>query len=201
MDRYWTFRDRRFVAIIGTREPPDGIVPILEDVGECLCDHGVAVSSGDADGCDKAGVRGAMRSSNWPFVGARVFLSKQVVTYPNGFVRRADNFIYYDASQFPNYEEAKAIAFKARGSFHGLYENGIALHSRNPYQVLLDDLKSPVASVIFYARPVGKKGNVDGGTNTAIRIALDHNIPTINLATDEGMDKILKYLQRKGRRP
>jgi hypothetical protein len=80
-----------------------------------------------------------------------------------------------------------------------LYEKGIKLHSRNPYQILLDNLKTPVASVIFYAQPVGKKGNVKGGTNTAIRIALDHKIPTVNLATDEGMEKIHNYLKRKGK--
>jgi hypothetical protein len=200
MSRYWDYRGRRFVAIIGSREAPVDVISLLEATGQCLCDLGIAVSSGDADGCDKAGVRGAMRSSSWPLVGARVFLPSHKVTYPNGFTRYADNYIYYDASQFPNIEEARAMAFRARGSFHGLYEKGIALHSRNSYQILLDDLKTPVASVVFYAQPVGKKGLVSGGTNTAVQIARLHNIPLINLATDEGMVKIQKFLERKGKR-
>jgi hypothetical protein len=200
MGRYWDYRGRRFVTIIGSREAPDEAIRLLEDTGECLCDNGIAVVSGDAMGCDKAGVRGAMRSSSWPLVGARVFLPWDGVEYKDGTVRWADNYIYYDASQFHNIDEARELAFKARGSFHGLYDKGIALQSRNPYQILLDDLRTPTASVVFYAKPVGKKSRVCGGTNTAIQIAIAHGIPTVNLATDEGMDKILKFLARKGKR-
>lgn len=200
MRGFWDYRGRRFVAIIGSRATPADAIRVLEDTGECLCGLGVAVSSGDAEGADRAGVRGAMRSSWWPDIGARVYLAWNGVRHEDGFKRWADNKIYFDASQFENYEEAQALALKARGSFAGLKRGGIAMHSRNPYQVLLDNLATPVASVVCWAKPTGKKGNVSGGTGTAVRIALDHNIPVINLATDEGMQKILSFLEKKGYR-
>lgn len=194
------FRGRRFVAIIGSREPEAGILPILEDVGEALCDSNIAVTSGDADGCDKAGVRGAMRSSSWGLTGARVYLPWNGMRYKDETVRWTDGQVYFDATRFENYADAQELALQARGSWEGLGRGGIAMHSRNPYQVLLDDLKSPVGSVIFWAKPVGKKGNVRGGTNTAVQIAITRKIPLINLATDEGMEKILAYLKKKGKR-
>lgn len=198
MNGFWDFRGRRFVCIIGSRGTPSEALRLLEDTGECLCNRGIAVSSGDAEGADQAGVRGAMRSSWWPDIGARVYLPWNGIRRADGSRRWADNRIYFDASAFENYEQAKEIALKARGSFQGLKRGGIALHSRNPYQVLLDNLATPVASVVCWAEPVGKKGMVRGGTNTAVQIALHHNIPVINLATDEGMEKILSFLKRKG---
>lgn len=201
MSGFWDFRGRRFVAIIGSRGAPEDVLETLRLTGEVLCDNGVAITSGDADGCDLAGYEGAMRSSSFPMVGARIYLAWSGYQYETRPPRYADNRIFFDAQKFHNYEHAKQLAFNARGSFEGLGRGGIALHSRNPYQVLLDDLKTPVASVICWAKPVGKKGNVKGGTNTAVRIALDHGVPVINLATDEGMKKIESFLERKGRRP
>lgn len=194
----WDYRGRRFVAIIGSRETPPEAIRVLEDTGECLCNIGIAVTSGDADGADKAGIRGAMRSSWWPDIGARVFLPWNGIQYPDGFKRWADNRIYFDATKFENYEEARAIALKARGSFEGLKRGGIAMQTRNPYQILLDDLSTPVGFVVFWAKPIGKLGKVSGGTNTAVQIAIERGIPIYNLATDEGMEKILSFIKRKG---
>lgn len=198
----WGFKGRRFGAIVGSRETPEDALLMLEDIGEAMCDSGVAVTSGDADGADFRGVLGAMRSPSWSLVGARVFLPWGFMKYPQtNRTRQADGHIYFDASKFENYEEAQAIAFKARGSFEGLGRGGISMHTRNAYQVLLDDLKTPVAAVFCWAKPVGKLGKVSGGTNTAVQIALSHQVPVINLATDEGLERAMKFLQRKGKRP
>lgn len=189
------------MTVIGSREAPDDAISLIELCGEVFCDSGIAIASGDADGCDKAGVRGAMRSASWPLVGARVYLPWNGIEYPDGLKRWADNRVYFDASKFPNYMQAQQIAMAARGSFEGLKRGGIALHTRNAYQVLLDDLATPTAGVLCWAKPVGKKGNVKGGTNTAVQIALTHQVPVINLATDEGMERALRYLEKKGRSP
>lgn len=198
----WDFKGRRFGAIVGSREAPEEALVVLEDIGEALCDSGIAVTSGDADGADYRGVLGAMRSPSWPLVGARVYLPWGFMKYPNtNRTRQADGHIYFDASKFENYEQAREIAFAARGSFEGLGRGGIAMHTRNAYQVLLDNLQTPVGALFCWARPVGKQGKVSGGTNTAVQIALSHKVPVINLATDEGMDRAIKFLQRKGKRP
>ena len=70
------------------------------------------------------------------------------------------------------------------------------LHSRNPYQILLDDLKTPVAACVCWAKPIGKTGRVSGGTNTAVQVAIKYKVPVINLATDEGMQRALRFVQR-----
>ncbi|QVD49205.1 hypothetical protein LUCX_135 [Xanthomonas phage vB_XciM_LucasX] len=194
--RWWSHRGRRFMAGIGTREPPTELIPMIQDIGECLCDDLVAITSGDAQGCDEHFVAGAMRSSKWPSIGARVFLPWNGTKRHDDTRRYEDGKIYFDASKFENWQEAHDLALAARGSWEGLGRGGIALQSRNPYQVLLDDLRSPVGGVVCYAKPIGKKGNVKGGTNTAVRLALDRNIEVINLATDEGMERALKYLRK-----
>lgn len=195
--RFTDYRGRRFMAVVGSRDAPAEALSLIEEIGECLCDSGIAISSGDADGCDRQGVIGAMRSPSWELVGARVYLPWNGIVYKNGFQRWADEHIYFDATRFNNYEQAKQLAFTARGSFEGLGKGGIAMHSRNSYQVLLDNLATPVGGVICWAKPVGKKGTVRGGTNTAVQIAIRHNIPVINLATDEGMERALKFLEKK----
>ncbi len=198
MNGFKDYRGRQFITIIGSREAPPDVLETIAQVGEAFCDRNVAVVSGDADGCDTAGLEGAMRSPRFPWVGARIYLPWSPMRYPDRPTRYADNQIFFDASKFPNYEEARALALKARGSFEGLKRGGIALHSRNPYQVLLDNLDTPTAGVVCWAKPVGKKGNVKGGTNTAVQVALMYKrpIPVINLATDEGMDRALRFLER-----
>lgn len=198
MTGFWSFKGRRFIAVIGSREAPDEALEVIRTVSEGLCDRGIAITSGDADGCDSAGLEGAMRSANFPMVGARIYLPWSPMRYKDRPTRFADDKIFFDASKFENYAEAQALALKARGSFEGLGRGGIALQSRNPYQILLDDLKTPVASVVCWAKPVGKTGKVSGGTNTAVQVALHHTpaVPVINLATDEGMERALRFIER-----
>ena len=196
MARFWDFKGRPFASIVGSREAPEDALSVLRDVGEAYCDRGIAITSGDADGCDLAGYEGAMRSPNFELVGARIYLPWNRMRYEGRPDRVADNYIFFDASKFDNHEQAQAIAFEARGSFEGLKRGGIMLHSRNPYQILLDDLKTPVAACVCWAKPIGKTGRVSGGTNTAVQVAIKYKVPVINLATDEGMQRALRFVQR-----
>jgi len=200
MSDFWDFKGRRFVAMIGSRRAPQEVLDLMSQTAEVLCDSGVAITSGDADGCDLASYEGARRSSSFPLVGARIYLPWDGVGYQSERPRRyADNRIFFDASKFENYEYATQLALEARGSFEGLKRGGISMQCRNPYQILLDDLKTPVASCIFWAETIGKKGQVKGGTNTAVQVARKFSVPTINLYTDEGMEKIHAFLKKKGK--
>lgn len=197
---FWDFRGRRFVAMIGSRGAPQEALDLMGLTAEVLCDSGIAITSGDADGCDLASYTGATRSASFPLVGARIYLPWNGVGYQSERPKRfADNRIFFDASKFENYAYATELAHEARGSWEGLKRGGIAMQCRNPYQILLDDLKTPVASCIFWAIPVGKKGLVKGGTNTAVQVARKFGVPTVNLYTDEGMEKIQAFLKKKGR--
>ena len=102
---------------------------------------------------------------------------------------------HHEAEQHPTHEHSKAIAFKARGSFEGLFAFGIGLHSRNPMQVLSHTLEHPVWLIVFYARPVGKKGRVSGGTNTAVQVAVMHDVKKVNLYVEEQREKFVTWLK------
>ena len=197
------FRGRRFVAMVGSRRAPQPILDLMSLTAEVLCDRGVAITSGDADGCDLASYEGATRSSSFEMVGARIYLPWNGIKYEKtGRPQRwADNRVFFDASKFENYEYATELALQARGSFEGLGRGGISMQCRNPYQILLDDLKTPVASCILWAETIGKQDKVKGGTNTAYQIARKFGVPTINLYTDEGMEKILTFLKKNGKTP
>jgi hypothetical protein len=190
----------RQVAGVGSRETPEEIKPLFLDIFECLTDDNYQLTSGDAQGPDEWAHEGAMRSSNYGLIGANIFLPWNGVRRHDGTYRYEDGKVFFDASKFENWERAGEISLAARGSWEGLGRGGIALHTRNAYQVLSRSLEKPVKQIVCWALPVGKKGRVRGGTNTAHQIGLDYNVPIINLATEEGMQRAMDYLRRKGRR-
>lgn len=182
--------DKRYAGI-GSRKAPGYILDLMVKLGCKLCDEGWQLSSGFADGSDKAFYNGALKSPRFPEVGAVNYLAGNTRDLP--FVDPANGF--FNAKTFDNYEEAQQLALRARGSFEGLDEFGIALHSRNPYQVLGPDLKSPVRAVVCYAEPIGTGRRLKGGTNTAFQIARDHGVPVINLYTPDGLERAENWLR------
>ncbi len=171
---------------IGSRETPDEVCQLFRDVGYHQCARGLVLRSGGADGADEAFYQGAIAYPDFCSSAAEIFIPW------NGFKRNQHLPLYedpkrgiYDASRFENYEEAKALAFRARGSFEGLGQGGIRLHTRNAYQVLGRTLNKPSRTVVCWAQPVGRKGAVKGGTNTAVQIALERGIRIINAYKDE----------------
>lgn len=179
-------------AGIGSREAPDYMLDLMTQLGRELCTDGWQLASGFAKGSDKAFYKGATLSPRFREVGALNILAGNERDLP--FVDPDNGFI--NAQTLPNYEQARQLALEARGSWHGLEVNGIALHSRNPYQVLGLDLQSPVQAVVLYAEPIGTGRAVKGGTNTAYQIALKHGIPVYNLYTPEGMEYAENYLRK-----
>lgn len=78
---------------------------------------------------------------------------------------------------------------------HPAWDRG--MHSRNCHQILGYDLQSPVDAVICWT-PDGK---IQGGTATAIRVALKYNIPVFNLGTKDKesvLQSIKKFLEDGG---
>lgn len=186
-------------AGVGSRETPTDVLEVIRRVSHCLYDAGWFCMSGDADGADTAFHTGAMRSSRYPLTGFAAFLPWNGVEKKSTNMRRYENpeLGLYDAAMFDNWESANAIASEARGGFHGLGRGGISLHTRNAYQVLSPTLRDPVQRVLFWAKPI-YGGKVEGGTNTALQIALKHEIPTINLHDNRQRDTVERYLEQQG---
>lgn len=182
---------------VGSREAPNYICDLMTELGTFLCDRGYRLRSGGADKSDESFYNGAIKSARFNEIGAEIYLPFNGFTVREGRVKLYQNLSQglMDASRFPNIEQAREIGLAARGGPYGLGRGGIALHSRNPYQVLGMDLQSFSRFVFFWAKPVGNAGKVSGGTNTAVQIALARNIPVCNLYTPEGLTFAENFLR------
>ena len=77
--------------------------------------------------------------------------------------------------------ETERIASEVHPTWDRCNEWARGMHSRNCHQILGYDLQSPVDAVICWT-PDGK---IQGGTATAIRIAMKYDIPVFNLGVSD----------------
>lgn len=185
-----------YVAIVGSREVPLDELELMIRLGRTATDMGLADSSGDAFGSDRAGWWGARQSRAYSEVGARIYLTD---SFKNR--RRANEEPFFIiAEDFPEcWDMAKSMAFQARGNFNGLNDYGVGLHTRNVYQIHGHGLDETVKLLIYYATPKGDPANefVSGGTNTALRLGVMANVPVrVNLATEKGLEWAETFLSK-----
>lgn len=177
---------------VGSREVPEELQPLLIWVGKCMALLGGVLCTGDATGSDYLFKVGYDEGKSEEMPPAQIYYTRK---------KNQRNLVHdpskgqHEAEMYPTWEESSALAFKARGSFEGLFPSGIGLHSRNPMQVLGETLDAPRKIIVFYARPVGKKGRVDGGTNTAVQVARMYNIKEVNLYVKETRLEFIEYLK------
>lgn len=184
-----------YTGVGSSTKTPESILEVMVRGGKMAADLGYALRSGHAYRSDRAFEAGGQQSCRYYSLENRIYLAW------NGIGR--DERVYhdpskclYDATRFESvYEVAKSLALQARGSFDNLGRGGIALHTRNAFQVMGDALTEPSRFVLYYAWPYGNKGQVSGGTNTAIQIAKRFNIPTYNLFYEPVLDVLLRELE------
>lgn len=186
-----------YITIVGSRTIPDTHAQMLSDIGCIQTSRRYCIRSGGAAGSDEAGHQGALRSPIFNEVGVEIYLPW------NGMKRDDLPTLFhdpskgiFDASRFPNFEEAERISLRARGSWVGLKQGGIKLHTRNAYQPLGIDLNTPSNAVVLYAEPIGKGKGVKGGTNTAYQIAASRMIRIINIYKDEDYRLMEAFIQK-----
>lgn len=180
-------------AGVGARDTPDEVLLLMARYACTAYDLKLGqLRSGDAIGADFAFWVGAKLSSNFPELKAKIYLSR------NGFQQRWVNpkAPFINSKNLPEeiYVAAQNIACKARGGFYGLGKGGIALMTRNAFQLLSETLLHPVSKMIYYAQPVGKSERVKGGTNCALQIAIEYNIPRLNLYLEENQELLVNWL-------
>lgn len=95
-------------------------------------------------------------------------------------------------------KETHKLCLEVMGSDHWNRCNDWAkgMHSRNCHQIFGYDLNSPVDAVICWT----PNGNIQGGTATAIKLALKANIPVFNLGRkdqDVVLEEIRQFLLEK----
>ena len=178
---------------VGSR---DNITPEIRShmvwIGESLALMGGVLCTGDAPGSDTHFWEGYNFGRQPGMPPAQVYYTQK--KNQRGSVHNAREGLH-ELERYPETQHiAQDIAFDARGSFEGLFPSGIALHTRNAFQVLGEDLKSPRRFTVFFAKPVGKQGLVAGGTNTSVQISRRYKIPTINLWLEDQRDGFAKWI-------
>lgn len=151
---------------IGSRKTPREILALMAAVAAELAKMGWILRSGGADGADSAFEIGAV--------------SRKEVYLPwKGFNGRNSPYYLITAA-------ALAMAEKYHPAWDRCSPGARKLHARNCYQVLGFDLNTPSNFILCWT-PSGK---VEGGTGQAMRIALDNNIPIINMYHTDWRDKV-----------
>lgn len=177
----------RYYTGVGSRGTPDDILSLMEDIAFKLSQDKWILRSGGAEGADTAFEIGALNSftevvpeiyTPWLNFNNHDVTSKGVL-FPNNW---------------KNWIQAMEIASKIHPAWDKLTRGPRALHTRNVYQVLGKDLKTPSKFLICWAKPT-KSGEVSGGTRTAVVLAQQNNIPVFNLWYPEVVERFNKYLE------
>ena len=190
-----------YATLVGSRETEnDPYITVLQELaGEYFCCKRYRGRSGLAPGSDRNFYVGAQRSALFDEVGFDNYLPD--ATFFNrpqfGYLKPDPSRNIYDATTFTaTYERAKAMALEARGSWEGLYESGIRLHTRNAFQVHGHELVRVSSFCMYWAIPTGRKGLVKGGTNTAVQLALRAGIPCFNMFFPDVRKRLLVALSQ-----
>lgn len=168
---------------IGSRDTPHEILDIMSKFGKVLNGAGFTLRSGGAPGADVA--------------FERLVLNKKDIFLPwRGFNcqgRPTKEGIALETIDPMLVEEAKEISKRVHPVWGKLTAGAQKLHTRNVFQILGEDLKTPSLFVIYWA-PVTKSGNVKGGTATAVNLAKEMGIPTFNLLEQNVLEEIVTNL-------
>ena len=163
----------KFYTGVGSRKNPPEICAIMSTLARRLCADGFVLRSGAAIGADTAFERGL------PPNGA-----KQIFPGHN-----AEGYVT---------QEALSIAGRLHPAWSRCSHYAKMLHGRNAFQVLGGDLKTPSNFVICWT-PDGaisheQRSRETGGTGTAISIASTYDIPVYNLAREDHLARVVKYI-------
>lgn len=156
-----------------------------------LARMGWRLRSGGADGADHAFGVGALGGLREYGVVPEIYLPWG--GFSDLWPDEASGLINTPALE--NYEQAKSIILTLRPDLE-TRRGPLALHTRNVYQVLGRSLDLPSRKLLCWAPPVGKQGYVKGGTNTAVRLALQHQVPVLNLYRDEDCRIVEAFIER-----
>lgn len=167
------YDDLKYYCGIGSRETPAKILSLMTEVATYLYLKKYTLNSGGAPGADNAFEAGVPTD-----------LFKKIYLPWDGFNNKKVNGTSYI---IPPYNEI--LVKKFHPNFSALSKHGKLLMSRNSYQVLGDDLISPVQFVLCWT----SDGKASGGTGQAMRICYDKEIPVYNFNGD--MKKIKKLLE------
>lgn len=179
---------------VGSRDVPVEGMLIMRWVGHAMALLGGVLCTGDADGADDYFHQGYLLGKVQSMPPAQIYYTQ---LKNNRNLSHDISKGHHEAEMYETFPEAQALAFKARGTFNGLFAKGIALHTRNAFQVLSETLDNPRWVTVFWAQPVGKKSQVKGGTNTAVQLSIMYGIKRVNLYNLDEREKFVGWLMQQ----
>lgn len=188
----------KYYTGVGSRETPQPILKFIEQVAYWLAGRGYTGRSGSAAGADSAFEQGF---SNYEEINGMPDKATFEAYLPwRDFSGKLEGSIHIVTPELPNYNEAFNIASTIHPAWNRLGRGAKALHTRNVYQVLGLDLKTPSCVLFCYAPTTRNKQGivtgVKGGTNTAVQLAMKHNIPIYNFYLQEDIDKVEGMMEK-----
>lgn len=180
----------KYYAGIGSRETPHHVLMDMVRLAIIFHSLGYTMRSGGADGADSAFEMGADFGNS---LNKTLMVYKEIYLPWHGFNGREEDKMRTIVPQYDNprlWSTALNLAVDIHPAPHELTKGARSLHARNCYQVLGRDLNTPVDFVVCYTDPT----YTHGGTRTAVKLALRHNIPVWNLAIPEVYDIVKGYI-------
>ncbi len=170
--------EERFYAGIGSRETPPGIEPMIEEAANFLGVFEYTLRSGAAPGADSMFEKHCSHS-------------KEIYLPWKGF-NKSESLLYLENMDNDIVLKAREIAKENHPSWNYLSEAAKKLMTRNTFQVLGIDLKTPVSFIVCWT-PGGK---IQGGTGQALRIAKRNFIPIFNLYNKDCLHQIKLHITK-----
>lgn len=149
---------------------------------------GVILRSGKASGADEAFQLGYQQTTDTP-VKCEIYIPW--AGFHNPYLTSAFDI---DSSKLGTWSEAQKIACRIHPAPNRLKPAALSLHTRNVHQVLGQFLIDPSDFCIFCADE-DSKGKVLGGTATAVNLCIELGIPTYNIRTNRGDNRVRELWQ------
>jgi hypothetical protein len=176
---------------VGSRKTPVEIQDMMTRVAEDLGDDGWLLRSGGAGGADRAFEMG----SDNVYGPKEIYLPWEGFSFCRRNHTKPCQHLFTIGVNANWTAEATEIAKKLHPNWNALTVGGAACHIRNVMQVLGATLDKPADVVICWT----PRGRTEGGTATAIKLALEREIPVINLGGNYWtVRKLLKRIREIG---
>lgn len=177
------FKRQLYYAGVGSRETPSDVLTDMYRLARVLAPL-YRLRSGAADGADAAFEAGAVDARG----KVDIYLAWA-------------GFNGHSSPKHHVTREALELASSVHPRWENLGQGPRKLHARNCYQVLGEDLQTPVEFVLCYTadgcETESERRSTTGGTATAIVLAARNGIPVYNLCKDSSRERLVAYLERE----
>lgn len=169
----------KYYAGIGSRQTPPDILDIMAGLAVRLARQGYILRSGAADGADAAFELGCSEAGG----------KKEIYLPWKGFNGHSSKLYFVN-------NKAQKLAESLHPAWNKCSQGAKKLLARNCYQLLGQDLATPVEFVVCWT----KHAQMAGGTALGIRLAESRNIPVYNLADEEQYKAISEKITKQSRK-